>query len=69
MTQVYSKKDVVAELEDLVFRLSTQKVLAQKIGISEAYLSDVIHGRREPGNKILSFLGYEKVVCYREVKK
>lgn len=34
-------------------------------GISPAYISDVIGGRRDPGEKILQALGLERVVTYR----
>jgi len=44
---------------------STWKELAKTIGCSTAYLSDVINGRREPGPRILSYLGLEK--SYRKV--
>lgn len=46
-----------------------QKILAQKLGVSEAYLSDVINGRREPADKLLSALGMERVVTYRFIEK
>jgi transcriptional regulator with XRE-family HTH domain len=32
----------------------SQKALAAKLDVSEAYLSDVLRGRRAAGNKILS---------------
>jgi transcriptional regulator with XRE-family HTH domain len=32
----------------------SQKALAAKLAVSEAYLSDVLRGRRSAGNKILS---------------
>lgn len=38
--------------ELLVQRLSTQKALAAELGISEAYLSDVLKGRRPPTPKL-----------------
>jgi hypothetical protein len=33
--------------------------------ISPAYLSDVLAGRREPGEKILAAMGLERVLSYR----
>jgi len=44
---------------------SNQSALAKEIGISAQYLSDVLRGNRNPGKKILDFLGIEKVVIYR----
>lgn len=42
--------------------------LAAEIGCSAAYLSDVINGRREPGPKILDFLGLERVLVKKRNK-
>lgn len=46
----------------------SQKDLADQLGVSPAYLSDVINGRREAGEKMLAALGLEKVVSYRKRK-
>ncbi len=48
--------------------LGTAKALADRIGVSTAYLSDVFLGHRTPGPKILAFLGIERVVVYRKLK-
>ena len=45
----------------------TQRKYAREWGISDAYLSDVLAGRREPGEKILTALGYERNVSYRKL--
>lgn len=42
----------------------TQASWAKANGISPAYVSDVIQGRREPGEKILKALGLKRVVSY-----
>ena len=52
--------ELVATLERLVQRVGSQKALAQKLGVSEAYLSDVLGGR-PPGRKLLDPLGLERV--------
>ena len=46
----------------------SQRTLARELGVSEAYLSDVINGRRDPGRKLLKALGLERVVDYRPTK-
>lgn len=43
-----------------------QKDCAAKLGVSPQYLNDVLCGRKEPGNKILKPLGFERVVSYRK---
>lgn len=47
----------------------TQKELASKIGVSLPFLNDILRGNREPSGKVLTFLGLEKVVIYRYLKK
>ncbi len=46
----------------------SQKAWAEAIGISSAFLSDVLGGGREPSPAILKPLGLERVVIYRKVK-
>ena len=48
---------LIVELERLVNRCGSQKALAERLNVSQAYLSDVLSGRREPGDKILAPLG------------
>jgi len=49
--------------------------LARRIGVSRGFLADVVFGRRRPGQKVLEFLGMEKIErpplakCYRKVVK
>ena len=38
------------------------RALSRELGVSAAYLSDVMRGRRDPGPKILDPLGYERKV-------
>lgn len=42
----------------------SQKALAVKLDVSEAYLSDVLRGRRSAGNKILSRYNLRAVTSY-----
>lgn len=43
----------------------TQTVLADQIGISPQFLSEILNGKRGPSKTVLDFLGLEKVVTYR----
>ncbi len=45
-------------------RAKTLKDAALDLGVSSAYLHDVINGRRDPGKSILQPLGLRKVVTY-----
>lgn len=45
----------------------TAKEFAAKKGISAAYLSDVIRGKRDPGPAILKIMQYKRVTFYEHV--
>jgi transcriptional regulator with XRE-family HTH domain len=47
---------------------TTQKRLAEELGVSATYLNDVLHGRREPGDAILSALGLVREVRHVRAK-
>ncbi len=42
----------------------TQKELAEEIECSEAYLSDILNGRRDPSERILKYLGLNELTEY-----
>lgn len=46
----------------------TWKDLADAMGVTPAYMSDLINGRRDPGPRILRQLHFRKVIQY-EVDK
>lgn len=56
---------VIAVIRRTAKEAGTQTVLAERLGISSAYLSDVLNGRKDPGESILAPLGLERVVTYR----
>jgi DNA-binding transcriptional regulator YdaS (Cro superfamily) len=50
-------------------KAGSQTNLAHRIGVSPAYLHDVLKGRREPGPAILTPLGLEKApTSYRKIR-
>ena len=46
----------------------SQASSAKAHGVSPAYLSDVLNGRREPGEAILSALGLTRVAVYQKTQ-
>lgn len=56
--------DPIKELRRRLAR-KTQTALATELGVSTAYLNDVLQGRREAGEKLLKPLGMSKVVTYK----
>lgn len=63
---LWTAHDVVVALQSAIRAAGSQKAFAQQHAISEQYVADVLHKRREPGQKILDALGYEKMVFYRK---
>lgn len=57
----------IQELRMRIEEAGSQKAFAEAVGISEPYLSDILAGRREPGEKILKPLGLQRKVIYEEV--
>jgi predicted transcriptional regulator len=67
MSKYLTVATVREDLRFLADSMSTHKALADKIGISQAYLCDVLEGRRDPGPIIIRFLKLKKVTMYKEV--
>lgn len=59
-----TKTDVLKMIYALCLSCGSQKEWAKKCGISEAYLSDILRGNREPSEMVLKALGLKKVVTY-----
>jgi hypothetical protein len=58
-------EQVLALLRRRCDEAGDQATWAKRHGISPAYVSDALKGRREPGEKILGALGLVRVVTYR----
>ena len=50
------------ELKELVATFSTQREAAKKLGISEAYMTDLLKGRRGFSNAMLAKLKLKTIV-------
>ncbi len=44
-------------LQAMIVRAGSQRAVAKSLGISDAYLSDILRERRAPGGKVLRALG------------
>lgn len=58
-------KDINAKIAEE----GSQKAYAGKLGISQAYLTDVLKKRRTPGEKFLKAAGYKKIVSYESEER
>jgi len=54
-------------LRKMVEEAGSQRNLAKKMGVSPMFLCDILKGRRDPGEKFLSALGYSRTVQIRRV--
>lgn len=52
---------VLAALREAVDAAGSQRTYAARIGVSQAYLGDVLHGRRSAGERVLSALGLRRI--------
>ena len=57
--------DVCRRLSAACKKAGSQKAFCEAHSLSPAYVSDVLHSRREPGQSILEALGLVKIVRYR----
>ena len=69
-TEILGNGTVITE-HDLLDCLSreveagkTRRAVAHRFGISDAYLNDVMRGRRGAGEKIAAGLGFRRVVVF-----
>jgi transcriptional regulator with XRE-family HTH domain len=59
-----TQTEVVKWLREEVKAHRSQAELARKIGISRAYLNDILTGNRGPGESVLKYFGLAKQVTY-----
>lgn len=58
-------EQIAAELRSKIGYATTQTAMAEELGLSKAYLSEVLAGKKSVGKKILKALGYEPTPFYR----
>jgi transcriptional regulator with XRE-family HTH domain len=59
-----NQQQFIKRLQQLIAEKGTQKEAARYLGISAAYLSDILAGKRTAGPKILNKLGLEPRTVY-----
>ena len=68
MGRYLTSRELAKQLAATVSRDRRQKAIAIDLGISDAYLSDFLNGKREAGPMILTALGYEPTPFYRKAR-
>jgi transcriptional regulator with XRE-family HTH domain len=61
-----SQDQALASIKKKIDGEGSQLAFARKHGLSPAYISDVLTGRRDPSKAILDAVGLERVVTYRK---
>lgn len=51
-------------LQQKAEQLGSQRLLAQAIGVSDQFISDILRGKREPSGKAVEYLGLRRKVVY-----
>ena len=64
-----NRQDVINQLKALVDEYGSQKALADEMGITASYLSDILNGKRDPGKSVLDWLGLERSAVLVYTKK
>lgn len=65
--KLLTQADVVHLLRAYIGFDLNQGELAERIGIRQQALSEILNAKRGPCKKTVAFLGLEKVTCYRKV--
>ena len=63
-----STDEVLSALRQAVAAAGSQRTYATSIGISQAYLGDVLAGRRAAGDRILAALGLKRISVIANVE-
>jgi transcriptional regulator with XRE-family HTH domain len=64
-----TQEEFLGRIRDDADAEGSQKALAAKLDVSQAYLSDVLRGRRSAGNKILSRYNLRAETSYVPTEK
>jgi len=59
---------VITKIQTLVEETGNQKDVAQAMGVSQSYLSDILKGKRDISANVAALLGFEHVDGFRQVK-
>lgn len=59
--KIYTPKETIALIQAKIKKDGTQSAFAKRVGISASYLHDVLNGRRQPNEKIISDLGLTEI--------
>lgn len=64
----YTVEEVIKMANEFIEVTGNQKQVADMVGISPSYLSDILKGKRSPSDKLLRVLGLHEVTLYRKIE-
>ena len=59
--------DPVSRLK-YILKTTSQRKLAKSLGMSQAFISDVVRRKKAPSDRLLRYLGVRKVTTYEVVR-
>lgn len=66
---VLTQREMYQKLDEYIQMCGSQKNAAGDIGVSCAYISDVMRGNRNIGAKVARYFGFEPITMYRQIKE
>lgn len=64
-----NREQIVEKLYAMVEKVGSQAAVARELGVSPAYLNDILQGHRRPGKLILGALKLEAKTIYKPKEK
>jgi transcriptional regulator with XRE-family HTH domain len=64
-----NKEELMALLREKITQAGDQRKLAAQLGVSQPHLSEILNGRKEPAEKVLTALGLRRVVMFEKIEK
>ncbi len=65
--QTISNEEAIELIKKIIEKEGAQYKAAKKLGISAAYLSDILKNRRAISDKVSKKLGYERITTYKKL--
>ena len=65
--QTISNEEAIELIKKIVEEEGAQYKAAKKLGVSPAYLSDILKNRRAISDKVSKKLGYQRIITYEKL--
>ena len=63
-----TREDVRVRLSLAIRDAGSQRAFAERAGVNQSYLSDILHGRRDVGERVLAALDLRRVERFVSVR-